>query len=205
MAFLVDPRDVTKFDRTDSELQLFWLFCIVVAGKTASTQARLLDEFLTALPVAREDVFSVRLGGPSTPFARIHHAFVEGPLYEALKASRLGQYGRLYNAMKESVTRVLDLRTCTVTDLEAVYGVGPKTARMFLMHTRPNQRVAALDTHVLKHLAANGHTVPKATPSSSRQYADLEQAFLALADAAGQSPADYDMAVWKQYSSSSKV
>jgi hypothetical protein len=46
--FTVDPNEVIRFDRTTGELQVFWLFCGCVAGKTASTQARLLAGFLRA-------------------------------------------------------------------------------------------------------------------------------------------------------------
>ncbi len=142
--FLVDPSDVIKFDRTDDELELFWLFCGVVAGKTASTQAKLLDAFLESLPSVA-----------TSPFTRIRDAAYAGELLEHLRLSRLGQYNRLYAFMWSS-SRDLNLRTCTVEDLEAIHGCGPKTARFFIMDTRPNQRLAAIDTHVLKHLRANG-------------------------------------------------
>lgn len=39
MTFLIDPTNVIKFDRTAGELELWWLFSLVVAGKTAATQA----------------------------------------------------------------------------------------------------------------------------------------------------------------------
>ena len=46
---MIDPSDVTKYDRTEEELEEWLLFCIVAAGKTAKTQARLLENFLTSL------------------------------------------------------------------------------------------------------------------------------------------------------------
>lgn len=182
-SYLIDPRDVIKFDRTEGELQLFWMFCLVVAGKTASTQARLLNDFLTKLP-------------GETPFEKL--TAVKFGLLERVKESRLGQYTRLAKAFSASLT--LNLKTCTVDDLEAVYGCGPKTARMFLMMTRPNQRFAALDTHVLTHLRDNGIDAPRATPSAGPRYIMLEQEFLKLADASGMSVAEYDLSVWKKYS-----
>ena len=42
----IDPYNITKYDRTEEELQLFLLFCIVVAGKTAYIQAEKLEQFL---------------------------------------------------------------------------------------------------------------------------------------------------------------
>lgn len=187
MGFLVDPSDIIKYDRTVSELELFWLFCAVVAGKTATTQARLLDSFLQGLE-----------GG--TPFDRIQRAERRGTLLAALKASSLGQYNRLHRLMVDSLR--FDLATCSVEDLETIHGVGPKTARMFVMMTRPDQEYAALDTHVLKHLRANGIDAPKATPPLGPTYRRLEQAFIALARSAKMAVADYDLAVWKQHSAS---
>lgn len=189
--FLIDPSDVIKFDRTDEELELFWLFCAVVAGKTASTQAKLLHAFVNDLPSPHP---------PGNPFLRIEFAESLGILLDSLIASRLGQYNRLYRFMVESLR--LDLRTCTVEDLEAIPGCGPKTARMFLMFSRPDQRFAALDTHVLKHLRAHGIDGPKTTPPAGPTYRRLEQEFLKLVDASGMSVADYDLMVWREHARS---
>lgn len=188
---MIDPRNVTFFDRTEAELQEFWLFCTVVAGKTAMTQARLLDQFLMSLPDG------------DSPFYRICAAIEMENIgmfsfEQALRNARLGQYTRLSKCFRQSVG--LKLSSCTVSCLEQIHGVGPKTARMFLMHSRPNQRLAALDTHVLKHLRANGHPeAPMFTPSNPRAYAFYEQAFLNLADASGLSVAEFDIEVWKLY------
>jgi hypothetical protein len=185
--FSVNPNEVIRFDRTDDELETFWLFCGCVAGKTASTQARLLANFLASLG-----------GWTVSPFERVRRSAMRGELLDALKTSRLGQYNRLCRFMIASLN--LNLRTCTVEDLEAIPGCGPKTARMFLMFSRPDQRFAALDTHVLKHLRANGIEAPKTTPPAGKTYRRLELEFLKLADASGMSVADYDLMVWKNYS-----
>lgn len=187
MNFLIDPKNIINYNRTDAELELFWLFCGCVAGKTASTQARLLDNFLNNLDPADNDL----------PFARIRKAKGQGTLLQKLQESRLGQYNRLHKMFEGSLD--LKLRTCTIEDLEDIPGCGPKTARMFVMQSRPDQKVAALDTHVLKHLRANGIDAPESTPSSGREYRRLEREFLILAEASGMSVADYDLTVWKQY------
>jgi thermostable 8-oxoguanine DNA glycosylase len=190
--FTVDPNEVIRFDRTDEELQVFWLFCGCVAGKTASTQARLLAGFLEGMAMPRRGLLD-------TPFNRIRYANERGLLLDLLIESRLGQYNRLFKFMVASLD--LDLRNCTVEQLEAIPGCGPKTARMFLMFSRPNQRFAALDTHVLKHLRANGiQAVPMTTPPAGKTYRRLEAEFLKLADASGMSVADYDLTIWKRYS-----
>jgi hypothetical protein len=185
---MIDPIEVTKFDRTDVELQEWWLFSLVVAGKTAATQARLLDGFLVGLPPGE------------SPFAQIR-VTTDDELFRHMKAARLGQYGRLARAFRESSTIALDWRTCPVAALEAIYGVGPKTARMFVMHSREHdQRYAALDTHILKFLKDKGvPDVPKATPGSPIQYRRLERIFVQHAEEAGMGVADFDLHIWKRY------
>ena len=196
MNFLIDPNDVIDYNRSHADLELMWAFTLVVAGKTATTQARLLNNFLNSLPAAD-------LPENDSPFERIHKARDRGILLDKLIESRLGQYNRLHRAFQESLT--LDLSRCSVADLEAIHGVGPKSARMFLMFTRPNQRFAALDTHVLKYLASQGHTVPKSTPPAGEKYRKLENLFLELADSSGMTVAEFDLSVWRQYSNGRKA
>jgi hypothetical protein len=187
---VIDPAQVIKFNRTQAELEEFWLFCTLVAGKTALTQAKALDAFLVAN--------GRRPHSPTTPFGIVRRLFGQGTLLGRMQDARLGQYTRLSKCWEESLP--FNLRTALVDDLEKIHGVGPKTARMFVMQSRPDQRYAALDTHVLKHLRANGIDAPLVTPSSPRVYRQLEGVFLALADAAGMNPTDYDMHVWRLYS-----
>lgn len=185
-AFLINPSDVIHYDRTDDELELFFLFCAVVAGKTATTQARLLNRFLLSLP-----------SQSSSPFARISSAIQSGVLLERLIESRLGQFNRLVVLFEQALA--VNLRTCSISDLEQLRGVGPKTARMFVMMSRPDQRVAALDTHVLKWLNNNGIAAPKTTPSAGPIYEKLENEFLKLVDKSGMSVAEYDLMVWRSF------
>ena len=50
METLIDPKDITNYNRTDNELQTFWLFCILVAGKNSDTTSRLLTRLLSSKP-----------------------------------------------------------------------------------------------------------------------------------------------------------
>jgi thermostable 8-oxoguanine DNA glycosylase len=185
MNYLVDPSDVVSFNRSSDELELFWLFTVCVAGKTATTQARLLNKML------------IGMDGES-PFEKIQKAVDEGSLLEKIIESRLGQFNRLNRIFESSLS--LDLPTCTIEDLEAIHGVGPKTARMFLMFTRPDQELAALDTHILKFLNSQGVVAPKSTPPAGPKYRALELEFVRLAKEAKMSIADFDLSIWKQYS-----
>ena len=104
--------------------------------------------------------------------------------------------------MLDLVSRGLNLSSCSIEDLERVVGIGPKTARCFVMHSRRGARHAGLDTHVLKYLKSRGVDVPKSTPTG-RRYAELERIFLDMADESGKSPAEFDLEIWKRYSSKS--
>ena len=42
----VVPTDITNYNRTDVELQTFWLFCVLVAGKNSDTTAKLVKKLL---------------------------------------------------------------------------------------------------------------------------------------------------------------
>lgn len=191
MNYLIDPSDITNFNRTESELQLFWLFCCVVAGKTAKTQAKLLNNFLLSLPEAEK------------PFDRICAiGYNSQKFYDSLQASRLGQYNRLAKCFRESIQMFNcgGLASATIEDLEGIFGVGPKTARFFILHSRPDQKIAVLDTHILKYLRANGVDAPKTTPGSGALYNALELKFIKLAEDQKVPVADLDLQIWNMYS-----
>ena len=186
---MIDPTDVTKFDRTVDELQEFWLFCICVAGKTAVQQAKVLENFL------RDG--RAEFPGFVTPFQVVGVMDVSGILLDRIKEARLGQYPKLERAFRESLGK--DLKTCTIEDLESIHGVGAKTARYFMLHTRKDQRIACLDTHVIRHMRDLGLTEQKGTPPSGPKYKALEDEFLKLADASGMTVADFDLMIWNKY------
>ena len=100
----------------------------------------------------------------------------------------------------------LDLRTCSADDLEKIHGIGMKTSRCFIIHSRPGARYAGLDTHILKHLKACGvENVPKSTPSSKKEYLRLEKEFLRIADLNNMTPAAYDLMIWNWFSVKSEA
>jgi len=182
---MIDPKNITNFNRTEAELQEFLLFCIVVAGKNSHQQAVKLDQFLN-------------MGGMGhlTPFQRILRVDSYGLLTAELMKVKMGQYTRIANAFRE-VAKLSSLSTVALDDLEKVKGIGSKTSRFFVMHSRPNQRVAVLDTHILKWLGTQLFiSVPKATPSDKKKYQWLEYCFLKLADLKGKTPAELDLEIW---------
>lgn len=183
---MVDPNHVTNFKRTDDELLEFWLFCLFVRGKNASVQARKLEAFLNLMGGTHR----LRLMG--APHEKVMRALI---LVGA------GQYRTLATAIHSTITilwlKPKFLRECSVEALEAIHGVGPKTARFFLMHTRKGVRHAALDTHILRYMR---EVLDVATPTSSpsgERYAELEKIFLTQADYEGVDPATLDLAIWR--------
>ena len=95
----------------------------------------------------------------------------------------------------------MDLDRVTVDELVRVKGIGPKTARFFVMHSRKNERVATLDVHILKWLREQGvENVPSQTPQNSLNYNRLEKAFLELAEKMGRTPAELDLQIWREKS-----
>lgn len=191
---MIDPEKVTNYNQTDKELEEFILFWVCAAGKNGRTAARCLDDLL------------IRIGGHDIgPFNAIkiwsyyeHPETLEG-WPEMLRDNGIGCYNNKAKTMFQIAMSGFNLRTCTASNLESIYGIGPKTARCFLLHSRENAQVAGLDTHMLKHLRSLGHDVPKHTPTG-KKYLELEQIVLGLAKESNMSPAALDLSVWNKYS-----
>jgi thermostable 8-oxoguanine DNA glycosylase len=139
----------------------------------------------------------------STPFEKIR-GVEKNNLPKLLKDHGIGCYNNKAKAVWELVNSNLNLRTCSVDDLEKIYGIGSKTSRCFLIHSRPNMQYAALDTHILKYLRDSGRIVSKATPSNKKLYRKFEKEFLDDALYYGYSVAEFDLALWNKYSKSSE-
>ena len=98
---VVIPTEITNYNRTDYELEVFWLFCILVAGKNSDTTSRVLANFLNKLPSWQ------------TPFEGIRELGEDG-LHNLLVSHRVGQYNRITKAIWQSLD--LDLRNCNRED-----------------------------------------------------------------------------------------
>ncbi len=163
------------------------IYSAVVAGKSARFADGVLDRLMRL----------VIDGGHGWPMAAVRTWVQEGDLGGVLRACRSGSYRRLTRCLDE--LSQLDLATATVEVLEGVHGIGPKTARFWVMWTQPGARYAALDTHILKYLRSLGHDAPKSTPQAGPVYRRLEQIFLAQADMLGKTPRELDYEVWDWY------
>lgn len=184
---MVDPFNVTDYSRSQHDLEEYFLFCLAVAGKKAVMIAAKVSAFLDGA------------AADESPFAYVLRLEREGTLADRLRDVKLGKYALLAQAYP-AAARVADISTAPVDELEALPGVGPKTARFFVLHSRPEARVAVIDTHVLKFLRERGHDVPKGFPTSNA-YSRLEGIMLREMDASGLPRAEFDLAVWSHYAS----
>jgi hypothetical protein len=190
---MIDPNKVTDFNRTEAQLEEFLLFAILVAGKKSDMMARKLELFLYGSRKA--------LGLPSdtTPFQLLEYLIKCDLLDPSMKKFKLGVYTKLNKCFTGILQFKGKLNTVTIEELESVFGIAEKTSRFFILHSRPNQQIAALDTHILKWLNELEYpNVPKNTPSG-KKYQDLEKAFLYEANIREVSPADLDLTIWKKY------
>ena len=164
------------------------MFAILVAGKGAEQQAIKLDAFL-------KHCMHKEIG---KPFALLSRLSSMGWLEIQMKEFKLGQYKRIGNAFREIIKFKGKLKKVTIEELESVKGIGSKTARFFVLHSRPDAKVAVLDTHILKWMSEKGYKVPKATPPK-KKYAEIEKLFLTEAINHQMTPADLDIQIWKSY------
>ena len=193
---MIDPYNITNYNRTEGELQKFLLFCIVVAGKTAYIQAQKLEEFLLSV--------NERLMLPEhvDPFQSLISADQHGILFEEIKKAKLGQYKKIYSGFKFITQKDYNLNRMTPKILEEIPGVGMKTSRFFLLHSDIfyKDKIAILDTHILKFIKENiDDRAPKSTPVIPLTYRFWEDMFLNWCNNNDKNVADFDLEVWKSY------
>lgn len=184
---MIDPSKITNYNRTEEELEEFLLFTIMVAGKSAIQTAKKLNEFLYFAD------------NKKSPLDTIIDRDNRSCLLYAMRMCKLGQYDRLEKAFKGIIQFKNRLKSVTIDELESVAGIGSKTSRFFILHSRPNQQIAVLDTHILKYMASKGYKVPKSTPPKNK-YGAIEEQFIQLAKDNNMSVADFDLQVWRSYS-----
>lgn len=155
--------------------QAFLLFAISVAGKKADLIVPKLREFFVGIrPRELPFTFVLRIGGD---------------LEDRLRLVKMGRYGTLASAYWD-VARKIDVDNTSVEELEGINGIGPKTARYFMMYAH-GLECAVIDTHIKKFLRECG--------IMATGYADLEKAYLERARALLVSPADLDNWIWRHF------
>ena len=193
---MINPYQITNYNRRSSELEEFLLFCIVVAGKTAYIQAQKLEDFLVSV--------NKRLMMPENinPFQTLKSAEQHGILMEEILKAKLGQYKKIYSGFKYICSNQYDLNKMTPELLEKIPGVGMKTSRFFLLHSDAfyKEKIAILDTHILKFIKENiDDKAPKSTPTIRVTYKYWEDRFLFWCEQNNKNVADFDLEVWKSF------
>lgn len=183
---MIDPTKVTNYNLTDAQLEEHILWWVCAAGKNGVVAAKCLDNLLTTLK---------NMIRGNTPFELVKN---EPNLAYWMSESGIGCYNNKSKTFKALATSGINLRTCGVDDLENINGIGPKTARCFLIHSRPNQKLAGLDRHILSWLSDLGYKVPKSTPVG-KQYKQIEQWFLNEVDKSGKTVSQLDLEIWNKY------
>lgn len=183
---IIDPHNITKYDRTEHQLQYFAIFCTLVCGKKATMQAE-----------KQAMMFGAMKGGES-PFDYVKRINLD----KELRKVKMGQYGRIISAINGLLNLKKSLKKVTIKDFEEINGIGQKTSRFFLVHSRKNVKHAILDTHILRYLSIefSNIKIPKNTPSCGKKYALLEKLFLARCETLGKKPSELDLEIWSAYS-----
>ncbi len=183
---MIDPFQITLSDPSADKLEEFILNAVAFAGKNAVQQSRKMHTFLFE-----------ENGG--SPFEKIRSWEADDSLRERLQKHKIGKYNLLTKSFSQLAHSGIDLQTCSVEDLQQFPGIKSKTARFFVLHSRPHQELAVIDTHVLKELRRLGFTQLRSTPSEKR-YAELEKVFVAhLKKNSVTDFAAYDLDIWKKY------
>lgn len=186
---MIDPIRITDFDRSDAELEELLLFCIAAAGKNATTMSIRLEELL---------LFGRSVSSCTTPFSVIDMLAKRYNLANLMKGYGFGCYTLKSRGFIRAARSGINLRTCAPEDLEAIPGIGPKTSRFFILHSRRDANVACLDVHVLRWMRHfTGYEVPKQTPSGHK-YRELESVFLNICTAMNTDPATLDLKIWNR-------
>jgi endonuclease III len=178
-------------------IQKFLIHCVLVAGKTAPFARQKSNMIVNLCPPSSLPLDY--LGGMPSPI-----------LEKLLRLVKTGNYRKTMSFFSALKNAKLDLLTCTPDELDDIPGIGPKTARYFIMYTRneeASEGMAVIDTHVLKWLRTNEFAkqrleelgikkLPKSTPQSKKLYHALESIVAAHAKLNGVSCRKWDMGNW---------
>ena len=203
---MINPLEVKNYNRTESELEEFLLFCINVAGKKSSVEAPKLERFLVGLKDRYGDACTDR----HSPFSLLRYAYVNGTLLDLMKKYGISPYSQRYNSyvdlimsdvVRERDCRGRNLAAATLKDLLQIRGVGLKTSRFFLSNTQKDFDEPMLDTHIMSYLRDEGHKdAPRTTPQNPKVYAKWAAIFSEKARQEQKSVRELDIQVWKKYS-----
>lgn len=185
---MIDVSNITNYNASKNQLQEAILFWILAAGKSGKMSAICLDKLITIL---------YHKYGNLSPFKLISENGIS-TLSGLMKECGIGCYNIKSKTIWELVNSNIDLKNCSCDDLEKIKGIGCKTSRGFIVHTRKNTEYAVVDRHLLKYLNQLGYDVPINTPSK-KEYKQIEILFLSLIPVHF-TVSEYDLLIWTIYS-----
>lgn len=149
---MVDPSNITNYNLDRNDLEIHLLFWLLVSGKNAKTTAKCLDSLIKLINNWHNQIYGEKEFSPFQMIRNMHEFYKEiSPNWLALLMQKvgIGCYGFKSRGCIELAYSDLDLKSCSPEELEKITGIGSKTSRAFIIHSRPNQKYACLDTHVL--------------------------------------------------------
>jgi thermostable 8-oxoguanine DNA glycosylase len=185
---MIEPARITNFERSPAELEELLLFCAFLGRHGARDTATALQMFLSTVHL-REHLKEFQ------PFEGLRRLGRRDDLAAVMQSHGLRSPQKNARTIAALVECGLDLRTCTVEQLEKIPGITPSAARLFLLHSRGKQPYACLDGDVLRDLRQQGLDAPARPPADPKEYRRLEQQFLKLAKEAGKTPAELDQEI----------
>jgi len=187
---MITPTKITNYHRTYRQLQEFFVFCICVAGKNADQTARKVNALF------KEKEFWKCMDN----YPLEENGLWEFTMHDLLVRHRIGQYHRVARILRASVGIALDF--VTVDELLAVPGIGPKTACFYLLHSRPNQELVVIDTHLLKFYNREMGESKSKPPTKWLDYSNLgrEIANIIKNKFPKMTLAEADLKIWMAYS-----
>lgn len=227
----IDPHNITDFHRDSNNKELFLIFAIAVAGKSSDVTARKINRMFNVdkdcMPAELPELVTETMRWSATlvctylkdgvsPFGVLKGLVDNKILGSFLELHSIGQYhriGKAYDQISRTRGGIHVINQVTVDDLVKYDGIGPKTARFFMLHSFPNCNYAVLDTHILRHIAEyvelslgliRKFQVPRTTPQIESEYKFWETFFLGMCNQAGRSTAEYDLATWNNRSKKTK-
>jgi len=186
---MIDETNITNYHLTYDELQEYIIFWILAAGKRGDRAAKIVNDWILNIKKT-EHIFDT------------FKKYTLTELIELCRQSGTGCQSIKGRSIHSIIHSNLDLTTCTPDDLEKIYGIGMKTSRCFIIHSRENAAYAGLDVHILKFLSRLDLNIPipKSTPPR-KIYLQLEQIVLRLANEFNMTPAAFDLMIWNTYKS----
>ena len=178
----VDPYNLRK-TRNDNELQVFLLFAIVCAGKSAEQMAKKVLQFGGHQPLA--------------PFDYMRQLDEQGALESELKRIKMGKYTDQIPGFRTAYENP-DCVSWDRKELVTISGISWKTASFFQAYAY-GAKVAILDTHAMRWMREKFPKLKMAKGSSPQdwdRYEILEHIFLGAALKAGLEPWELDREIW---------